>query len=32
VALGLALVTLSMCYVPARRVLKIEPAPLLRED
>jgi putative ABC transport system permease protein len=29
VSLGLVLVTLATCYVPARRVLKIEPAQLL---
>jgi putative ABC transport system permease protein len=32
VALGLAIVTLLTCYLPARRVLKIEPAQLLREE
>jgi len=32
VGLGLAAVTLSTCYVPARRVLQIEPAQLLREE
>jgi putative ABC transport system permease protein len=32
VALGLALVTMATCYVPARRVLGIEPAGLLREE
>jgi putative ABC transport system permease protein len=32
VAGGLALVTLVTCYVPARRVLRIEPAQLLRQD
>ena len=31
-ALGLLLVTLATCYVPARRTLKIEPAELLRQD
>ncbi len=31
VTLGLALVTLLTCYVPARRVLTIEPAQLLRQ-
>jgi putative ABC transport system permease protein len=31
VALGLALVSMAACYVPARRVLAIEPAQLLRE-
>jgi predicted permease len=30
-AAGLALVTLSACYVPARRVLGINPSPLLRQ-
>ena len=32
VALSLALVTLATCYVPARRVLEIEPSQLLREE
>lgn len=32
VALGLGLVTMATCYVPARRVLGIEPAGLLREE
>jgi putative ABC transport system permease protein len=32
VALGLALVTMATCYVPARRVLEIEPAELLRQE
>jgi predicted permease len=32
VASGLALVTMATCYVPARRVLQIEPAQLLREE
>ena len=31
VALGLALVTMAACYIPARRALRIEPAQLLRE-
>jgi len=31
VALGLALVTMTACYIPARRALRIEPAQLLRE-
>ena len=31
-ALGLLLVAMLACYVPARRVLKIEPASLLRLD
>ncbi|HVQ14710.1 MAG TPA: ADOP family duplicated permease [Vicinamibacterales bacterium] len=30
VALGLLFVTMAACYVPARRVLRIDPAPLLR--
>jgi putative ABC transport system permease protein len=32
VAFGLLAVTMAACYVPARRVLKIDPAPLLRQD
>jgi putative ABC transport system permease protein len=31
VAFGLLFVTMGACYVPARRVLKINPAPLLRQ-
>jgi putative ABC transport system permease protein len=31
VACGLLFVTMAACYVPARRVLRIDPAPLLRE-
>jgi len=31
VATGLVLVTMAACYVPARRVLGIEPAQLLRQ-
>jgi putative ABC transport system permease protein len=31
-ALGLMLVTMVTCYVPARRALRIEPAQLLRHD
>lgn len=31
-ALGLAFVTIAACYVPARRVLAIDPARLLREE
>jgi putative ABC transport system permease protein len=31
-ALGLTAVTIAACYVPARRVLKIEPAELLRRE
>jgi ABC-type antimicrobial peptide transport system permease subunit len=30
-AAGLSIVTLCACYVPARRVLRIDPSPLLRE-
>jgi predicted lysophospholipase L1 biosynthesis ABC-type transport system permease subunit len=32
VASSLLFVTLAACYVPARRVLRIDPAPLLRQD
>jgi putative ABC transport system permease protein len=32
VAFGLVFVTMAACYVPARRVLRIDPAPLLRQD
>lgn len=32
VAAGLLLVTMAACYLPARRVLRIDPAPLLRQD
>jgi predicted permease len=32
VAAGLASITLLACYVPARRVLHIDPAPLLRSE
>jgi putative ABC transport system permease protein len=32
VALGLALVAMAACYVPARRVLRIEPAQSLRQE
>jgi len=32
VAVGLMLVTTAACYVPARRVLRIDPAPLLRKE
>jgi putative ABC transport system permease protein len=32
VAVGLLSVTMTACYVPARRVLKIDPALLLRQD
>jgi putative ABC transport system permease protein len=31
-ALGLLLVTMATCYVPARRTLRIEPAQLLRQE
>ncbi len=31
-ALGLLLVTMATCYVPARRTLGIEPAQLLRQE
>jgi putative ABC transport system permease protein len=31
-ALGLALVAMAACYLPARRVLGIDPAPLLRQN
>jgi putative ABC transport system permease protein len=31
-ALGLALIAMLACYVPARRVLSIDPAPLLRQN
>jgi putative ABC transport system permease protein len=32
VALGLLVVTMATCYVPARRALGIEPATLLRQE
>jgi putative ABC transport system permease protein len=32
VSLGLALVAMGACYVPARRVLRLEPAQSLRQD
>jgi putative ABC transport system permease protein len=31
VAVGLLFVTMAACYLPARRVLRIDPAPLLRQ-
>jgi putative ABC transport system permease protein len=31
-ALGLLLVTMATCYLPARRALKIDPAQLLRHE
>jgi putative ABC transport system permease protein len=31
-ALGLLLVTMASCYVPARRALRIDPAELLRRE
>jgi putative ABC transport system permease protein len=31
-ALGLLLVTITACYVPSRRALRIEPAQLLRQE
>jgi putative ABC transport system permease protein len=31
-ALGLLVVTMATCYVPARRALRIEPAQLLRQE
>jgi ABC-type lipoprotein release transport system permease subunit len=32
VALGLGLVTMGACYLPARRVLGIDPAQALRQE
>jgi putative ABC transport system permease protein len=32
VSLGLALIALAACYIPARRVLRIQPAETLRQD
>jgi ABC-type lipoprotein release transport system permease subunit len=32
VCIGLTLITMAACYVPARQVLKIDPARLFREE
>jgi ABC-type lipoprotein release transport system permease subunit len=32
VTTGLAMVTIAACYVPARRVMRLDPAPLLRQE
>jgi len=32
VTTGFSIVTIAACYVPARRVLRLDPAPLLRQE